>query len=280
MKHIAWLLVIVMVFTLSACTLNSEIGSGNIVTEERDVSDFTRVSVSGGGDLKLIQGETFSLEVEADENLMQYIQTYVRGGELIIEIKPMLSIVPSRSIQYTVTMPEIKGLDLSGGVDFQADTLEVGDIDVNTSGGSDVEIGELTGDALSADTSGGGKIYISEMKVERTSIVMSGGGKFRVDALEGNLVRMDMSGGGEVSILGGTIESQVIEMSGGGKYDAPDLKSQRVEVDGSGGSRLMLWVEEDLKATLSGGGRLEYYGNPAITSNISGGAALESLGDH
>lgn len=71
---------ICVVLALSACnnivesSVESIRGSGNTVTVERDVADFSRIQIYLGADLDLTQGDSSSLSIEADDNIMQYIE--------------------------------------------------------------------------------------------------------------------------------------------------------------------------------------------------------------
>src|SRR3990170_5909134 len=62
-------------------------GSGNVVTEERDVSDFHKIHLSGIGNLIITQGEEESLTIEADDNIMPLISADVSGERLTISFK-------------------------------------------------------------------------------------------------------------------------------------------------------------------------------------------------
>jgi hypothetical protein len=46
-------------------------GSGNVVTAERSVGDFTSIQINLGADLVLIEGNNEALTIETDDNLMQ-----------------------------------------------------------------------------------------------------------------------------------------------------------------------------------------------------------------
>jgi hypothetical protein len=60
--------------------------SGNVVTEDRQVSGFDGIAFDGIGELIITQGDTESLTVQADENVMPHIVTEVRGSELNIHM--------------------------------------------------------------------------------------------------------------------------------------------------------------------------------------------------
>ncbi len=68
-------------------------GSGNVVTESRDISDFKGVDVSGVFQVEITAQKDFSVEIEADDNLMPLIKTEVRNGVLHLETEGSLSCI-------------------------------------------------------------------------------------------------------------------------------------------------------------------------------------------
>ncbi|MDZ4809475.1 MAG: DUF2807 domain-containing protein, partial [Bacteroidota bacterium] len=62
-------------------------GNGTIKTENRTAGTFTRVDVSGNIDLYVKQDSARSIKIEADENLMQYIEVKMEGEKLMIQPK-------------------------------------------------------------------------------------------------------------------------------------------------------------------------------------------------
>ena len=88
-------------------------GSGNVVTQEEDISAFDKLDVSEAFKVDIRQGETFSVVVRVDDNLVKYLQVIKEGNTLKIGLKPGIS-VRAATRQAEVTMPELAGLDLSG----------------------------------------------------------------------------------------------------------------------------------------------------------------------
>jgi len=66
----------------SACALEVVAGSGKVVTEPRTVSGFSRVSLSGSGQVFIDRTGAESVTVTTDDNLLPYIRTEVRDGTL------------------------------------------------------------------------------------------------------------------------------------------------------------------------------------------------------
>jgi Putative auto-transporter adhesin, head GIN domain len=221
-----------MAFIL-ACGIGVVRGSGKVVTETRDVSGFDHVEIHGGGNLYLVQGDSETLEIEAEENIMPYLTSRVINDTLILEFddSDRKNFITTRPINYYLTMEDIHGLVISGG----------GDIETQ-------------------------KITTSDLKID-----ISGGGNLDIDHMEADTLQAHISGGGDIRIANGVVKDQDIDVSGGGKYDAPNLQSQIVTASISGGGDLTVWAEESLDVNVSGGGSVYYYGNPTVNSSISGG---------
>lgn len=62
-------------------------GNGNLTTKDVSVSSFESLKASGVYELKLSQGGTESVKIEADENLHQYFNVHNEGRRLVIEMK-------------------------------------------------------------------------------------------------------------------------------------------------------------------------------------------------
>ena len=58
---------------LASC--DHKTGSGNIVSETRQVSDFTGIAVGGGFEVEVKIGAVTTVVVEADDNIMKHIVT-------------------------------------------------------------------------------------------------------------------------------------------------------------------------------------------------------------
>lgn len=59
-------------------------GSGNIITSERDIPSFTGIQVDGNFSVTLKHAEFQGIELTADDNIMDYIITEVKDGVLHI----------------------------------------------------------------------------------------------------------------------------------------------------------------------------------------------------
>ena len=245
------LFVALIVFISTACTVpfapRLVKGSGDIVVEERDVSDFEEILVTGTGRVIITQGESESLTIETDDNLMQYIETEVKGKTLEIGFKD--GVVFS-------TGSGRKVIDPTDGFIFRISAI----------------------DLTSVTVSGAAKIEVDKLKTDSLSIVLSGAGDINLDDL--NAVDLDVlvTGAGDVQVIG-AVETQSVKLNGFGRYQGFDLESQEASVTISGAGGAEVWVSEFLEVVISGAGDVKYYGSPDLNPEISGLGRIQSMGE-
>jgi len=102
MKTITKISAIVILFLTSSCFLEGVTGDRNVVSQSRNISsDFDAISASQGLDVYLKMGDDISVEVEADENLLDIIVTEVEDGVLRIYSDKNIRSAKSRKIYVT-----------------------------------------------------------------------------------------------------------------------------------------------------------------------------------
>lgn len=218
-----------------------ESGSGQVITETRHVSDFEAVSFSSFGEMTIRQGETESLIIEAEDNVLPEISAEVRNGRLYIgyaEEGGWARVRPTKTIRFTLTVKQLVGLTLSGA--------------------GSVAVQALTTDNLELVLSGAGSLSCEELDADDLSLRLSGAGN--VDA-SGKATRLDAN------------------LSGLGSFKGSNLKSETAEVTIGGAGSAVVWATRQLNARISGLGSVQYYGQPQVTENVSGLGSVQRLGD-
>jgi hypothetical protein len=226
-------------------------GSGNVVTEDRPVSDFNRVSLIGVGDVIITQGEEESLTVGADDNLMQYIKTEVKNGTLILgftdEVKSE-SVKPSKPIKFNLSVREVTGLDVTGVGDINWSSLDTDHLEIAITGVGDIIASSLDTDRLEIVIGGVGDVIISSLTAEELVVYVNGAGD---------------------AVLAGQVVKQGVFINGAGDYLAAKLKSQAAVVEVNGAGKATVWATDTLDVRIPGPGKVECYGDPQVTKNIS-----------
>jgi hypothetical protein len=215
-------------------------GSGNLATESREVGGIRAVTLAGVGNLVVRQTGAEALTVTADDNLVEYIRTEVRGGTLIIELDPRAPgtiVKPSVTPVFDLQIAVIEGIAASGSGSVAADTL----------------------------------------RAETISIAVSGSGDVRMASLDVDGIEAAISGSGDV-VLAGRARAQTIAVSGSGRYSASELASSSAAVGVSGSGDARVWAADALDISISGSGSVAYYGDPDVTKRVSGSGRVLALG--
>jgi len=119
-----FLVLLLAIFILASCDHTT--GSGNIVTETRKTGSFDAISVGGSFDVEVKMGDAASVVVEADDNIMKYIETRVSGKTLKINTEDMHSFSDVHMKVY-VTVPVLTAISASASADVVGENILTSD---------------------------------------------------------------------------------------------------------------------------------------------------------
>jgi hypothetical protein len=214
------LVLFLSVALLVGCTLPGNIitGSGNVVTQEEAINGFDKVEVSHTFNVDISQGETFSVVVNMDDNLLQYLEVVKQGSTLKIGLKTD-RISRDSTLEAEVTLPGLTGLNLSGAshanitgfkstkdisFDLSAASssrgdIEAGDISIGLSDSSSITL-TGSGQDLTIDAKGSSELDLTDLLVVNASVILSDASTATVNA-SGRL-DVDASDASDVYYLG------------------------------------------------------------------------------
>jgi len=212
-------------------------GNGTIKSETRTAGSFTVVGVSGNIDVYIKQDSVRSIKVEADENLLQYIEVIEKGEELVIRNKDGYNLKPSKDIKVYVSSPAFKKLEASGSCAIYSENMihSAEAIVIDLSGSCDV------------------KMDLNTPKVEA-----------------------DLSGACSVQLKGETKDLN-IEGSGSTNIKCMDLLAENVDVDISGAGDAEVYASVKLNVSVSGSGDVKYKGNATVSQSVSGAGSVKKV---
>jgi len=214
-------------------------GSGNVVEEEREVAGLAGVTLNGNGHLTIEKGDTERLRIEAEDNLLPYIESEVRGGVLELGQQKKVNLWPRREINYYLTVISLESVTVSGS----------------------------------------GRVEAVALEAERFDLTISGSGDAKLDGVDTEELTVRISGSGKVDIAEGKAHRQDLSISGSGKYAARDLESTDAQVRISGSGSAVIRVSDTLDVNVSGSGDVQYLGRPRINQTISGSGTVRAIGD-
>lgn len=172
-------------------------GSGDVITEERDVGSFKRIESSGAADIYVTVGEKLSVKVTFDDNLIDLIETEVRGKTLKIGSRENYR--SRHACKIEITVPELERVYLRGSGDVLVERLDAEIFEFKLSGSGSL-VAEGSTDELELRLSGSGDIDTRDLIAQEAFVSISGSGDIRVCAEES--FDGSVSGSGDIAIYG------------------------------------------------------------------------------
>jgi uncharacterized protein YfiM (DUF2279 family) len=172
-------------------------GSGNLQTEKREVSEFKAINVGGVFKVEITAQKDFDVQIEADDNLLQYIKTETDGETLEISTEKRIS--TRNPIIVKIGAPDIENLEVSGASSVSLGNLNNDSLKVNLSGASNVKTEGFTKN-LKIELSGASRINAENLQSENVSVDASGASK--ADVFASTKLEADLSGASKVTYSG------------------------------------------------------------------------------
>jgi hypothetical protein len=174
-------------------------GSGQVVDEKRLVEDFTEITLSGIGNLVIEQGDSESLTIHAEDNLIEYISSEVNGKKLVIGVQPGITLQPSKTITYRLKVKSVEMITLTGSGSIETAGIIGHKLKVNTSGSGQIKINNLDVNGVTTELSGSGGVVIGG-DVGTQTVTLSGSGSYKSNELKCGEASVKISGSGSAYV--------------------------------------------------------------------------------
>ena len=202
----------------------------SINKEERKLSPFKNIIISGSGKLYIKQGKKDSVRIEVPEDILPKIRSEVKGNNLYLGPKEDLKSL-NTSINYYLTLQQLESIEASGSIEVICkENISAEQFNLAMSGSSKAEL-KLKIKSLKAQMSGSSFVKIQGSTDEQT-IEISGVGEFSGKKFSSNITNVEISGAGVVEA---SVNNDLdIKISGAGKvkyYGRPKISQ---EISGSG----------------------------------------------
>lgn len=243
-------------FLVASCSMPAVgfvTATGPVVTKDYNFTGFSSVYSGGVYQIELVPSESYSVEVTSNENIFDYIEVTKSGSTLRLGLRNGISITGPLTLKAKITMPELRGLELSGASNATVGGFKSAhDFRLAASGAARVDFDLETG-KFTADLSGAGRGQ-GKLKAADTDIRLSGAANLQLEGSGANAV---INGSGAASV-------------GLSEFNVTDAR-----VTLSGGSHGSINVSGKLDVNLSGGSTLQYGGSPTMGRvDVSGGSTL------
>ncbi len=216
------------------------------VSENRTVSDFTKIHTSTGVNVYYTQSSEKSIRVETDDKeKLNRIKTVVSGGTLKIHVKSVRGKWGEddtfKKLKIYVAAPDVKTFEADSGSSI---TLENG-VTSNSKIGVDIS----SGSSIKGDIS-----------AKNIDIEADSGSSFK-GKITATSVNVELDSGSSVSVSG-KADSVTIEADSAGNFSGKDFVVKSAVIEADSASSVTLTVTESIKASADSLAKINYYGNP------------------
>ncbi len=215
----------ILAFLIISANLNAQMftkkvkGNGSIISTTRTVSDYNKIAIAGSFDVKLLKGKEGVITIKADENLMEYIVTKVKNGNLKIHVEKGINISSNKTIIVTIPFTDINAVSLAGSGDVTSEaTIDSSDLTLKLAGSGNMTLSvssknlttsiagsgnmNLKGDSNEFDCNiaGSGNIIGYELKALVANVKIAGSGNVKINAV--NEIHAKSVGSGDIYYSG------------------------------------------------------------------------------
>jgi Putative auto-transporter adhesin, head GIN domain len=206
-------------------------GNGRTSTEQRSISGFTTVETHGSIDIIVSQG-AYKTEVECDENLLQYIETSVDNGRLLVHFRDGLWLTHYNNAKVHVTAPVLNGFEIhgSGNISSEGKITESNKMKMIISGSGDIKL-DVDCPDIETETHGSGNITLAG-ESKNISSYISGSGDVRAGNLKAENAKAAVHGSGDTDVFASV--SLDVQIFGSGDVRYKGSPKVNTEIHGSG----------------------------------------------
>jgi hypothetical protein len=213
-------------------------GSGKIVRQQRELGHFTGVANSLPATVEIRIGNTESVAIETDDNLLALVDTVVEDGTLKIQPSRRNLNLRTRTMKMVVQAKALDHVSLGGS-------------------------GTIDSDALRA---------------RKLQVDLGGSGTINLKGLEADTLSVSLGGSGDLKAAGGTAKNVSVSIGGSGNVNLGPVQSNSASVTIAGSGEATVWAKEALSLTVAGSGDVNYYGDPRITKSVVGSGTARRIG--
>ena len=187
-------------------------GKGPVEKETRSVGDFHAVEVEIPADVEVRVSDQYSVEVQAQENLLPLLKAEVKDGKLRLYFEENVS--NAKDLKVWVSAPSFDHLALSGSGTLKA-------------------VSPLSGDRLELSIGGSGDIDVPQADVAKMQCSIAGSGNIKVAGKAGE-IGFEIAGSGDIAAKDLLANTGKASIAGSGSVTCHVEQTLKAEIAGSG----------------------------------------------
>ena len=199
MKNLAWLLVLLPLLAVGCHHGRfTEIkGNGKRELQKRQVAPFTSIATKGAFTIEVVCQKDLSLEVEGDENVLEFVTTEVGNNILRLENRQNFSV--SEPVKVRISVPNLEGLSVNGAGQINIKGMNNDKFEIDSNGAPTITV---SGKTKMVDIAANGAGKVDTQNLHATRAVVDARGVARVDLDVSDQLDVEISGPSSVTYNG------------------------------------------------------------------------------
>jgi hypothetical protein len=211
MRKLAWL-VLLLPLLLAGCHhgRGSEVtGSGKRAIQKREISPFTSISTEGAFTIEVTCQKDLSLEVEGDDNVLEFVTAEV--GSNVLRLKNTKSYSVNEPVKIKISVPNLEGISVNGAGKIEIKGMNNEKFEIDSNGAPSITVSGNT-KLVDIDTNGAGQIDTRKLHALRGVVDSKGVSKIDLDVAD--QLDITVSGPSTVTYRGDPVVNKTVNGPG------------------------------------------------------------------
>lgn len=235
-------------------------GQSNVISEIRQVGSFQTIQNNSSVDILLLQGNSFEVKIEADSEIISYIDTEERNSTLYIDVKKRPGSRKIKVMRAIITVPNLNVIRINGSGDVVSmNQLNFPRFSITLNGSGDAEL-ELKCKEFESYLNGSGDLLVEGVNGS-CEIHVAGSGDMKGKNFQLSNLKITNRGSGDIKLSGKADEVNIYSNSSGDIH-CFELPCNKAEIHCYGSGDVSLWVIQSITGSIHGSGDIRIKGNP------------------
>jgi hypothetical protein len=207
-------------------------GNKNVENQIRNTGEFLHVSSYGSFDVVMVHSSITEIVVSAESNLLPYVETNIKGNELVIKPSPGVNLRSHLPITIYIKSPSLERASVYGSGSLKASNYQGDSFSFEIRGSGDVAVENLVARFVKCSIAGSGDIKV-QGESHQSEVSIAGSGNARMSEIKVSESSVNIAGSGDVHVWVTQQLSSTVAGSGDVVYIGDPLKVES-RVFGSG----------------------------------------------
>lgn len=275
-RFISVALLVLVAALSSACgyrsfniNIGGDVGSGVAAEETRDIGSIHSVVLNTAGELTIVRGETDSLSIHADDNILPILSSEVADGVLTLDLKHGSNgYTTDLGVQYQLTVTDLSKITANSSSNVKAEALSGDTVTLILNGSGDINVDRIEAEAADFELASAGALEIMNLDARTVALLIGGSGDARIHHLKADTLDARLMSAGD-AVLSGEADHQEVRIQGSGSFNGDALAGDDATLALSSSGSAGVNVAETLNVTINGSGSVSYHGDPDLSQQIS-----------